>query len=191
MVTLTTGPVDRGTDTDRVVVLVSNKSRCTITVNVVLRRTYAKPARRCTCSLGCRYEHSHRDTWGHCDAWDRYERFHWYDRFDCCGASRHRCVKRGSRSGREGPRPERRHSKRRGHVIACRRRVRSGHTATFDAALGHAIRYEVRIHSPSHHILVYVSGYRPERWWPWRVHDPSTTFRHRDMVCIGSRARYS
>lgn len=132
MMTLTTGPVDRGVDTERVIVLVANHDRRPVTVTVVLRRDGAKFSRRCTCSCQCH-----------------------------CG---HRSRTREER------------------VVRRRRRIRPGHTASFDADLGPASRFEVRVLSPSRRILVYVAGYRPDRWWPWRIHDPSTTFRPGDMI---------
>ncbi|HLT59008.1 MAG TPA: hypothetical protein VKZ69_09610 [Limnochordales bacterium] len=69
-------------------------------------------------------------------------------------------------------------------ILARRRVVLPGRTAVFDAPLGDALRYEVRIHTPSRRVLFYVFGYREGRWWPGTVTDPATTFRHGELVPI-------
>ena len=57
-----------------------------------------------------------------------------------------------------------------------------GRTVTFDIDLWDAHRYEVRLRSLSSNVLYYVTGYRPGRWWHEPIHDPSTTFRHTQLI---------
>ncbi|MBO8140868.1 MAG: hypothetical protein H0Z37_01635 [Firmicutes bacterium] len=76
---------------------------------------------------------------------------------------------------------------RRGRRLLARtKRVLPRRTAVFDADLGGTLRYEVRMCALSSRVLYYVLGYRSGRWWPGIVTDPSTTFRHTDLVrrCI-------
>ncbi len=123
MILLSTGPVERGEDTDRVRVLAYNTSpSCRARVVVVIR------------NLG--------------PAWCR------------------RILLAQTR------------------IIPPRR------TVAFDADLGPALRYEVRAHASSGSVLFYVSGYRPARWWPGTVPDPSATFRHTELVRLRESARH-
>lgn len=67
-------------------------------------------------------------------------------------------------------------------IYVRRRRVPPGRTVSFDVDLHFVQRYEVRVIATSDNVLYYVSGYRYGRWWSPYIHDPSTTFRHSDLV---------
>lgn len=125
MVALSTGPVERGADTDRVRVVVLNTGRCPVRVTVLIR------------DVG----------------------------------------RAGRGHGRHKP------------ILFRRRVVLPGRTAVFDADLGAALRYEVRLHTPSRRLLFYVFGYHRDRWWPGLVPDPAATFRHTELVRLDAGAR--
>lgn len=63
-----------------------------------------------------------------------------------------------------------------------RRWLHPGRTVSFDIDLCYAYRYEVRLFAASHHVFYYITGYRPGRWWPRHIHDPSTSFRHTELI---------
>lgn len=67
-------------------------------------------------------------------------------------------------------------------IFARRRHVPPGRTVSFDVNLFWANRYEVRLFATSRNVLYYVSGFRHRRWSWQPVHDPSTTFRHSELV---------
>lgn len=67
-------------------------------------------------------------------------------------------------------------------IYSRRRRVGPCRTVSCDIDLLWTHRYEVRLFAPSRGVLFYVAGYRFGRWWSRPIHDPSTTFRHSELV---------